>query len=48
MKDTTQTLRNLKRDILAIQIPLSCDTITVKIVRDAVISEISKTIKRKE
>jgi len=46
-KDTVMTLKNLKKDILAIQVPEDIDRTTVIILRNRVISEIDKTIKRK-
>ena len=47
-KDTISTLRNLKKDILAIELPSEFHHTTVRFVRSAVLDEINKTIKRKE
>ena len=48
MKDTVMVLRNLKKDVLTMQIPQSLEENSVRYVRDRVIAEIEKTIRRKD
>jgi hypothetical protein len=41
-------LRNLKKDILCMQIPTSYNSYSIAYVRDRVITKIDETIKRKD